>query len=202
MMSASPEPLDVSGLPEFAFGQRSRLWWGTGGFIVIEGTAFALALFAYFYLRSKAAEWPPGAAPPDLLWGTLNTGILLASAVPNQWAKNAAEAQQLGRVRLWLVVCLAFGLGFLIIRGLEFTTLNCAWDTNAYGSIVWAVMGLHTAHLLTDVVDTAVLTALMFTRHAHGRRFVDVSENAFYWYFVVLVWLPLYAVIYWVPRLG
>ena len=63
-------------------------------------------------------------------------------------------------------------------------------------------MGLHTAHLLTDVVDTGVLTALMFTRHARGRRFVDVSENAFYWYFVVLVWLPLYAVIYWVPRLG
>ena len=63
-------------------------------------------------------------------------------------------------------------------------------------------MGLHTAHLLTDLVDTAVLTALMFTRHARDRRFVDVSENAFYWYFVVLVWLPLYAVIYWVPRLG
>jgi heme/copper-type cytochrome/quinol oxidase subunit 3 len=45
-----------------------------------------------------------------------------------------------------------------------------------------------------------VLTALMFTRHAHGRRFVDVSENSFYWYFVVLTWLPIYAVIYLVPR--
>jgi heme/copper-type cytochrome/quinol oxidase subunit 3 len=42
----------------------------------------------------------------------------------------------------------------------------------------------------------------MFTRHVRERRFVDVSEYAFYWYFVVLVWLPVYAVIYWVPRLG
>jgi cytochrome c oxidase subunit III len=201
-MNAQPEPLDVSGLPDYAFGHRSRLWWGTAGFIVIESTAFALALFAYFYLRSKLPEWPPGVAPPDLLWGTLNTVVLLASAVPNQWAKKAAEEQQLGRVRLWLVVCLAIGVVFLIIRGFEFTTLNCAWDTNAYGSIVWAIMGLHTAHLLTDLVDTAVLTALMFTRHGRDRRFVDVSENAFYWYFVVVVWLPLYAVIYWVPRLG
>jgi cytochrome c oxidase subunit I+III len=200
-MSAQPERVDVSGLPEFAFGHRSRLWWGTAGFIVIEATAFALAVFAYFYLRSKLPAWPPGVPPPDLLWGTLNTAILLPSAVPNQWAKNAAEAQQLGRVRLWLVTCLAFGVMFLIIRGFEFTTLNCAWDTNAYGSIVWAIMGLHTTHLLTDVVDTGVLTALMFTRHAHGRRFVDVSESAFYWHFVVLVWLPLYVVIYWVPRL-
>jgi cytochrome c oxidase subunit I+III len=200
-MSAQPARLDVSGLPTYAFGHRSRLWWGTAGFIVIEGTAFALAVFVYFYLRSKLAAWPPGVPPPDLFWGTLNLAILLASAVPNQWVKNAAEAHQLGQVRLWLVVCLAFGVAFLIVRAFELTTLNCAWDTNAYGSIVWAIMGLHTTHLLTDVVDTGVLTALMFTRHAHGRRFVDVSENAFYWYFVVLVWLPLYALIYWVPRL-
>jgi heme/copper-type cytochrome/quinol oxidase subunit 3 len=40
----------------------------------------------------------------------------------------------------------------------------------------------------------------MFTKHAHDRRFVDVSENSFYWYFVVLTWLPIYAVIYLVPR--
>jgi cytochrome c oxidase subunit 3 len=201
-MSTQPQPIDVSNLPDYAFGHRSGVWWGTVGFIAIEGTAFALAIFAYFYLRSQLPAWPPGVAPPDLLFGTLNTVVLLASAVPNQWAKQAAESYQLGRVRLWLVVCLGFGLVFLIIRGFEFTTLNCAWDTNAYGSIVWVIMGLHTTHLLTDVVDTGVLTALMFTRHAHGRRFADVSENAFYWYFVVLVWLPLYAVIYWVPRMG
>jgi cytochrome c oxidase subunit I+III len=33
-----------------------------------------------------------------------------------------------------------------------------------------------------------------------GKRFVDVSENAVYWYFVVLSWLPIYAVIYGAPR--
>jgi cytochrome c oxidase subunit III len=33
-----------------------------------------------------------------------------------------------------------------------------------------------------------------------ARRFVDISENAEYWDFVVLTWLPLYAVLYWAPR--
>jgi heme/copper-type cytochrome/quinol oxidase subunit 3 len=33
-----------------------------------------------------------------------------------------------------------------------------------------------------------------------GKRFVDVSENAIYWYFVVALWVPLYVIIYWVPR--
>jgi hypothetical protein len=79
--------------------------------------------------------------------------------------------------------------------------LNTRWDLDAYGSAVWVVLGLHTTHLVTDLVDTLVLTALMFTRHATPRRFSDVSDNAFYWNFVVLAWLPLYLLLYWAPRL-
>jgi heme/copper-type cytochrome/quinol oxidase subunit 3 len=47
-----------------------------------------------------------------------------------------------------------------------------------------------------------VLTVLMFTGPISQTRFVDVSENAFYWYFVVLSWLPIYALIYFAPRLA
>ena len=54
---------------------------------------------------------------------------------------------------------------------------------------------------MTDVLDTTVLAALMFLGPIEEKRFVDVSENAFYWYFVVLAWLPIYGVIYWAPRL-
>jgi heme/copper-type cytochrome/quinol oxidase subunit 3 len=79
---------------------------------------------------------------------------------------------------------------------------NARADANAYGSIVWFILGLHTTHLLTDVGDTIVLTVLMFTRHATERRFSDVGDNAFYWYFVVGSWLLLYGLIYWAPRLG
>ena len=45
------------------------------------------------------------------------------------------------------------------------------------------------------------IAVLMFTRHGRGTRFSDVKDNAFYWYFVVLTWLPIYGVIYWAPRL-
>jgi heme/copper-type cytochrome/quinol oxidase subunit 3 len=63
------------------------------------------------------------------------------------------------------------------------------------------VLGLHATHLLTDLGDTIVLAVLMFTRHVTERRFSDVSDNAFYWYFVVGSWVPLYALLYGVPRL-
>ena len=42
----------------------------------------------------------------------------------------------------------------------------------------------------------------MFTQHGYNkRRLGDVRDNALYWYFVVLTWLPISAVIYWGPRL-
>jgi cytochrome c oxidase subunit 3 len=194
------EALDVSQLASYGFGHRSLMWWGTLGVIAIEGMVFALMVATYIYLRSQADEWPLGVPPPDLRWGTLNTLILLASCIPNQWTKKAAERHDLRRVRIGMLVCLAFGVAFIIVRVLEFGTLNCRWDTNAYGSAVWTLLGLHSTHLITDFADSAVLAVLMFTGPLEGRRFVDVAENAMYWNFVVLAWLPIYAVIYWLPR--
>jgi cytochrome c oxidase subunit III len=193
-------PLDVAPLPSYAFGHRSLMWWGTLGLMAIEGTVFALAVVTYLYLRTRSETWPPGVPPPDLRWGVVNTLILVASVVPNHWTKRAAEAHDLRKVRLGIIACLAFAVAFLGVRALEFATLNCRWDTNAYASAVWMLLALHTTHLLTDAVDTAVLGVLMFTGPIEGRRFVDVSENALYWYFVVVSWLPIAAIIYIAPR--
>ena len=192
--------LDISTLPTFAFGQRSPMWWGTMGLMLIESTVFALTIMAYFYLRSHATAWPMSRFPPDLIWGNINTAVMLASAIPNHFAKRAAERLDLQKVRLWMVVCLLFSFVFLGVRVLEFTALNTRWDSDAYGSVVWMLMGLHTTHLVTDAYDSAVLTTLMYTGPLEGKRFVDVSENAAYWYFVVLSWVPIYAVIYWGAR--
>jgi cytochrome c oxidase subunit 3 len=196
-----PTALNVAELPSFGFSHRSLMWWGTLGLMLIESTVFALCVVTYFYLQSHASAWPMREAPPGLLWGSLNTLILLVSCLPNHWTKLAAERLELRKVRIWIVACLAFALLFLGLRILEFQALNCRWDGSAYGSIVWLLMGLHTAHLLIDAVDTLVLAVLMHTGPLEGKRFVDVSENAVYWYFVVLSWLPIYFVVYWAPRL-
>jgi heme/copper-type cytochrome/quinol oxidase subunit 3 len=193
--------LDVKGLPTFGFGHRSPMWWGTMGLVAIESTVFALAIMSYFYLRSHAGAWPQSGEPPDLLWGSVNTAIIVASMVPNHFAKRAAERLDLPKVRLWMVVCMLVSVAFLAVRALEFTTLNTRWDGSAYGSAVWMLMGLHTTHLITDAYDSLVLTVLMYTGPLEGKRFVDVSENAGYWYFVVLSWIPIYAVVYWGARI-
>jgi cytochrome c oxidase subunit 1/cytochrome c oxidase subunit I+III len=200
-MEASADTLDVRHLPSFGFGARSLMWWATAGLMLIEGSAFAIAVAIYFYLRDVNVSWPLNAPPPDWRWGTLNTVVLAVSMLPNELVKRAAQRQDRRASRNWLVICLLFALVFLIVRGFEFGGLNVTWYGNAYGSIVWFLLGLHTTHLVTDTIDTAVLAALVYTGPFEGKRFVDVSENALYWYFVVLSWLPIYAVIYLAPRI-
>lgn len=195
---------DVSDLPTYAFGPKTTMWWGTLGFFVTEGMAFALALATYFYLVQQNATWPLAPVPPDHWAGTLNTLLLLASLWPNWVTDRDAHREDLGRVRRGLIVMSLIALATVGLRLYEFTGLGVRWDQNAYGSITWVLLALHLTHLITDAGDTLVLTALMFTRHAKGsakgRRFSDVSDNAFYWYFVVASWLPIYLVVYWLPR--
>jgi heme/copper-type cytochrome/quinol oxidase subunit 3 len=194
--------IDVSDLPKIGFGNRAVTWWGTVGMICIEGTMFALLIGSYLYLKGRMSHWPPDVPPPLLLWGTLNTVILAVSAIPNQLAKKAAERMDVPAVQLWLSVCVVFGVSFSIVRIFEFRALNVWWDQNAYGSLLWALLGFHTAHVLTDLIDTIVLTVLMFVGPITESQFVDVAENSFYWYFVLGLWVPVYALVYLVPRIG
>jgi cytochrome c oxidase subunit III len=194
--------LDLSRLPTHGKGNASPTWWGTLGFMLLEGTGFGLTIAIYLYLASLAPNWPLNAPPPDLGPGTIVTILLLASVVPNFLLSRWAEMEDLRKVRIGIVIMSAFGIAPLIPRAFEFSALNISWDTNAYGSAVWLMLGLHTTHLITDLADTLVLAALMFSRHGkNSRRFGDVQDNAMYWNFVVLTWLPIYACIYWIPRL-
>jgi cytochrome c oxidase subunit 3 len=192
--------LDVSALPDHAFGHHGLIWWGTTGFMVIEGSMFVLVLIAYFYFRLRVPQWPPSLPDPALAPGIVTTAILLASCIPNYFTKVAAERYDLARVRRWMLVCVVFGVAIVIARALEFPAVNASWDDNAYASITWLLLGLHTSHVVADLLDTIVLTAIAFTTKVDGPRFVDVSENALYWYFVVGSWIPIYLTIYFAPR--
>jgi cytochrome c oxidase subunit III len=198
---AAQRTIDVSQLPTYSFGHHALTWWATWSMLLMEGTMLIILVVSYFFLRTGVPDWPPGTTPPpNLFWGTLNTVVIVASIFPNHFAKKASESLDLKRVRLWMIVTFVFGLVFAIIRIFEFKNLNCHWMQNAYGSIVWFNMGFHTAHVVTDLVDTAVLIVLMFVGPIEGKRFVDVSENSIYWNFVIAIWLVVYAVIYIAPR--
>lgn len=193
---------DLATLPTHGFSHRALTWWGTMAFFLIEGTAFLMAIAAYFYLMNQEQMWPPPPfVPPDLLPGTLFTIVILLSEIPNSIAKHAARKGQLRRVRRQLLIVSGVGMILLALRAWEFASLNVLWYDNAYGSIIWTLLLLHAVHFGTDWVDSIVLAGLMHGKHGvEGRRFVDVTDNSLYWRFVWLAWLPIYFLIYWLPR--
>ncbi|HEX4782557.1 MAG TPA: cytochrome c oxidase subunit 3 [Usitatibacter sp.] len=194
------DALDVSEIPSYGFGHRSLMWWGTAGFMAIEGSAFAFMVAVYFYLRALSDTWPFGAPAPDVAWGTVNAVLIVVSAIPNVWLDKKAMNHDLRAVRIGLAVLCALATAMLVVRAIEFGRLNVSATDSAYGSVVWVMLILHTFNLVTDYIETIVLTALMYKGPLEGKRFVDVAENCGYWNFVVVTWLPIYAVVYWAPR--
>ena len=198
----SSRTLDVSDLPTAVLDSRSLVWWGTVVMTVIEGFVFAITVGAYFYLRTIASQWPPGrTGPPALTAATINLVVLLVSAIPAVALDRAGLRRDLRMCRWMLAANLIFGTTFLVFRIYEFRALRCMWNSHAYGSITWTLLGLHTSNLITSLLETAIVLAYFLLRPVEERHYLDARLDGVFWYFVVVTWIPLYAVVFLVPRL-
>lgn len=199
----SERNIDASRLPDFAFGSRTLLGWGTWGFIAIEGCVFLVLALTAVYGIARNEHWPPPpSAPPPLVYATLTTALLLAAVYPNHRCKRAAERLELRPARRWLAVGLAGTAAVLVTRGLELNALEIRWDDHFFGSILWTTLVFHALHLLSNFVEGAVLFALAFRRGVRPHRLSDMADSASYAYFTALIWLPLYYLLFLHPRLG
>ena len=195
-----PLTLDVSGLPSVAFGHRNTTWLANVFYMSIEGMMFALMFATYFYLRTRSTDWPPGHLPPALRYGAANAVIFLLSVIPAWFVRRRAPERDRHAVRTGLLFLALFALGATILRVFEFTTLNCRWTDDAYSSTVWVLIGIHTGHLLTELIETLVLLAISFTPKMEGTRLADAAINSDYWYFVVVTGLIVDVLIYGTTR--
>jgi cytochrome c oxidase subunit III len=192
-----PATLDVSQLPSYAFGRRDPRWVAVMLLIAIEGSVFGLLIFSYFYTRMRLEVWPPtGVAARELTFGGTTAGVLLASAVTSHFVNRAAYAVDLRKMRLWLAITTLLSAAALGLRAVELSDLPFRWDSNVFGSVFWGALSLHTLHLTTGVLENALFLALLYIGPIEKKHLVDLEVNGIYWYFVVLSWLPLYAILY------
>jgi hypothetical protein len=84
----------------------------------------------------------------------------------------------------------------LLLRAIELSNLPFRWDSNAFGSLFWGVLCLHTMHLVAGNAENVLFLALLYRGPVEKKHLVDLEVNGIYWYFVVLAWLPLYAIFY------
>ena len=194
--------LDVSDMLAHSNDSREMIWWGNVGMIVIEGTILVLAFASYFYLRTVVTSFPPeNTRLPELRSATAELVVLLLSIVPMMLADRAAYRFERGRAALWLAVVLVMAGISCALRVGTFNQLDTHWTSSAYGSIAWFVVGTQAFHLLTWVVESVALLALLLFGKVKLKYYLDVRLGAVFWYFVVGGWAASYLVVFWGPRL-
>lgn len=144
---------------------------------------------------------------PALLW--LNTALLLASSVTLELARRSLAAQYVTEshrlvprrvVRSpWLALTLVLGFGFLLGQWLAWRSLETQGvyiSTNPSSSFFYLLTGAHAAHLLGGVLALlyAGLTALGTASLA--RRVIVVDVTSWYWHFMALLWVYIFAVLH------
>ena len=194
--------VEATALRDEGFRHHAPFWWGSRLVIVIEGGGLAILAFTYFYIWRSFDTWPPtGTKVPDLGISTINVVVLLVGILP-MWhvAHLALRFERPRLLGLWLLVCVLFGFTAAILRVMEFKGVHTRWNSNAYGTIVWAILVVHFAHIVAATLETLVLGILMLRGPVQDLHFVDITVNAIYWYFVALSWVGLYLIAFLGPR--
>ncbi|MEL7488040.1 MAG: cytochrome c oxidase subunit 3 [Pseudomonadota bacterium] len=153
--------------------------------------------------HNTGGSWPPEGVTPLSAWGLplINTLILLLSGTTVTWAHHAVlHNDQKGLVQ-GLVVTIILGVFFTFLQYLEYKEaleagLFAFINGDIYGSSFFMATGFHGLHV---IIGTIFLTVCLFRAnagHFTSERHFGFEAAAWYWHFVDVVWLFLFACVY------
>ncbi|BBZ67715.1 cytochrome b [Mycolicibacterium insubricum] len=165
---------------------------------------FFAGLFAiYFTARAQAGPtgWPPEPTELNLYLAVPVTLVLIASSFTCQMGVFAAERGDVFGLRRWYLLTFAMGAFFVAGQGYEYIHLVQHGTTipgSAYGTVFYLATGFHGLHVIGGLIAFVLLlirTTLSKFTPAQATAAIVVS---YYWHFVDIVWIALFAVIYFV----
>jgi cytochrome c oxidase subunit 3 len=158
---------------------------------------FFSGLFAaYFFLRGGEGDWPPDGVELNALRAGLFTAILVASSGTIHLAGHRAEAGDERGTRVWTLVTILLGAVFLTNQGLEYAESTFTPTEHAYGSLFFLMTGFHGAHVLGGLVLMAAVVAVGTGPTSKAPLATTFSPATYYWHFVDVVWVAMFATIY------
>lgn len=168
--------------------------------ILAELLAFGILFLSYAFARTvDVTLFNASQRTLDLKSGAINTALLITGSWCVVRAVQAVkrDASVIG-VR-WLGGALICGIGFSIIKLMEFSAkANAGIDlsTNTFFMFYILLTAFHFFHVLAAMV---ILTILLFKTHAgcYGSHDVHALETgAAFWHMVDLLWIVLFPLIY------
>ena len=191
--------------------QKEAGTFGIWVFLASEMLFFGALILTYSVYRAGNPEaFAAAGRETNIVYGTVNTAILLTSSLTMAVASQAAAAS-MGRRRL-VVGCLAataaLGLAFLVVKGFEYKEdidkhlvpgTSFALKESAaqlFFSLYWLVTGVHAVHLSIGIVMVTRLTLLGGLGRVPIDHNPEIEVTGLYWHLVDIVWIFLYALIY------
>jgi cytochrome c oxidase subunit 3 len=158
---------------------------------------FFSGLFAaWFTLRAASDEWPPEDVEFEVLRGALFTVVLLASSGTMQAGVWAIERGDRTGTRRWVVLTMVLATVFLGNQASEWLSLDFTPSTHAYGSIFYLLTGFHGIHVLGGVVAMGALLGRMAGTVDDPGAVPVVQVIGYYWHFVDVVWIAVFAMVF------
>ena len=166
------------------------IWLGS------EFMFFSGLFAAFFTIRANAKVWPPPGTKLDTYQALAFTFVLLASSPTMQVAVWAQERGEFAKAKRWIIISFVLGAAFLANQMYEWKTLPFRPRTNAYGSLVYIMSGLHGLHVLLGLLAMiALLGRLAGSKEDPGETAVFQAVS-YYWHFVDIVWIGLFSALF------
>ena len=180
-------------------------------FIASEVMLFVAFFWAYFdgffrvddvgqvaRVSATGGVWPPtGIELFDPFHLPLfNTLLLLTSGTTVTWAHHALLHNDRRSMKLGLLLTIILGAIFTCVQAIEYSEAGFAFSGNIYGATFFMATGLHGFHVLVGTIFLIVCLIRAQRGDFTPTRHLGFEFAAWYWHFVDVVWLFLFASIY------
>jgi cytochrome c oxidase subunit 3 len=188
-----------------------HLRYGMIMFIASEVMFFVAWFWALFHvalypdaanqvLRTEflGGHWPPKGIETFDPWHLplLNTLILLTSGTTVTWAHHALLVGDREGLKKALWITIALGVVFSLLQAYEYGHAYFSFSGHIYGATFFMATGFHGAHVIIGTIFLAVCLVRVNAGHFTPQKHLGFEFAAWYWHFVDVVWLFLFAVIY------
>ena len=188
--------------------QREGVGLGMWIFLASEVLFFGGLFVSYAVYRSFNEDaFRLASAHTQILYGSINTALLLTSSLTMTIALRAATAELRSLTLVCLGVTAALGIVFLACKGLEyredlkehlFPGPNFPLSppaTQIFWGLYWVMTGVHAVHLSVGI-GVVLFVFVLFRRRVVPLQGSTMEGVALYWHFVDSVWIVLYPLLY------
>ena len=166
---------------------------------------FFAGLFAiYFTARAQnppGESWPPHPTHLNVPYALVVTIVLVASSFTCQFGVFAAERGDVFGLRRWYLLTLAMGTFFVLGQANEYRNLIEEGTTipgSAYGTVFYMTTGFHALHVTGGLIAFVFLLIRTSLSKFTPQQATAAIVVSYYWHFVDVVWIGLFAVIYFI----